>query len=59
MRCILGELFELGIRGRLFWDERAGTLEEQALEPFQDPAEMGMTPEQVVSKPTPRSYLIT
>jgi cytochrome c peroxidase len=36
-------------RGRFFWDERASTLEEQVLEPFQDPIEMGMTLEQVVS----------
>lgn len=36
-------------RGRFFWDERASTLEEQVLEPFQDPVEMGMTLEQVVN----------
>lgn len=36
-------------RGRFFWDERASTLEEQVLEPFQDPVEMGMTLEQVVA----------
>ena len=36
-------------RGRFFWDERANTLEEQVLQPFQDPVEMGMTLEQVVS----------
>lgn len=35
-------------RGRFFWDERATTLEEQVLEPFQDPVEMGMTLDQVV-----------
>jgi cytochrome c peroxidase len=35
-------------RGRFFWDERASTLEEQLLMPFQDPVEMGMTIEQVV-----------
>ncbi|MGV6831419.1 MAG: cytochrome-c peroxidase [bacterium] len=35
-------------RGRFFWDERASTLEEQVLQPFQDPVEMGMTLEQVV-----------
>jgi cytochrome c peroxidase len=35
-------------RGRFFWDERASTLEEQVLEPFQDPVEMGMTLDQVV-----------
>lgn len=36
-------------RGSFFWDERASTLEEQVLQPFQDPVEMGMTLEQVVS----------
>jgi len=36
-------------RGRFFWDERASTLEEQVLEPFQDFVEMGMTLEQVVA----------
>jgi len=35
-------------RGRFFWDERAGTLEEQVLMPFQDPVEMGMTLEEVL-----------
>ena len=35
-------------RGRFFWDERAVTLEEQVLMPFQDPVEMGMTIEEVV-----------
>lgn len=28
--------------GRFFWDERAGTLEEQVLVPIQDPVEMAM-----------------
>ncbi len=36
-------------KGRFFWDERAATLEEQVLMPFQDPVEMGMTLEEVVS----------
>jgi cytochrome c peroxidase len=30
-------------RGRAFWDERAATMEEQVLMPFQDATEMGMT----------------
>jgi cytochrome c peroxidase len=30
-------------RGRAFWDERAATMEEQVLLPFQDATEMGMT----------------
>lgn len=43
-------------RGRFFWDERAATLEEQVLMPFQDPVEMGMTLEQVVSTVEAQSY---
>jgi len=30
-------------KGKFFWDQRAQTLEEQVLMPFQDPIEMGMT----------------
>ncbi len=30
-------------RGRFFWDERAATLEDQVLQPIQNPVEMGMT----------------
>ncbi len=30
-------------RGHAFWDERAATIEEQALKPFQDTVEMGLT----------------
>jgi len=37
-------------RGRFFWDERASTLEEQVLMPFQDPIEMGLTLEELVEK---------
>ncbi len=29
--------------GKFFWDERAATLEDQVLIPFQDPVEMGLT----------------
>lgn len=43
-------------RGRFFWDERAATLEEQVLMPFQDPVEMGMTLEQVVNKVQEQTY---
>ncbi|TXE11221.1 cytochrome-c peroxidase [Algoriphagus aquimarinus] len=43
-------------RGRFFWDERAATLEEQVLMPFQDAVEMGMTLDQVVSKVQEQSY---
>lgn len=43
-------------RGRFFWDERAATLEDQVLMPFQDPVEMGMTLEEVVSKVQAQTY---
>ena len=43
-------------RGRFFWDERAVTLEDQVLMPFQDPVEMGMTIETVVSTVQAQSY---
>jgi len=43
-------------RGRFFWDERATTLEEQVLMPFQDPVEMGMTIEQLVSTIEAQDY---
>lgn len=33
--------------GKFFWDERAETLEDQVLMPFQDPVEMGLTLEQL------------
>ena len=29
--------------GKFFWDERAATLEDQVLQPIQDPVEMGLT----------------
>ena len=37
-------------RGRFFWDERAATLEEQALMPIQNNIEMGLTLPQAVAK---------
>lgn len=43
-------------RGRFFWDERAETLEDQVLMPFQDPVEMGMTLEQVVAAVEEQSF---
>ncbi len=36
--------------GRFFWDQRAATLEEQALMPIQDLVEMGMTLSQLETK---------
>lgn len=43
-------------RGRFFWDERAATLEEQVLMPFQDPVEMGMTLDEVVNTVKQQDY---
>jgi cytochrome c peroxidase len=37
-------------RGRFFWDERASTLEQQVLMPFQDATEMGLTLTQLTDK---------
>lgn len=36
--------------GRFFWDQRAATLEDQVLMPFQDPVEMGMTLDGLVQR---------
>lgn len=36
--------------GKMFWDERAGSLEEQVLMPIQDTTEMGMTLAELVNK---------
>jgi cytochrome c peroxidase len=43
-------------RGRFFWDERAATLEDQVLMPFQDPVEMGMTLDELVSTVQEQAY---
>jgi cytochrome c peroxidase len=43
-------------RGRFFWDERATTLEEQVLMPFQDPVEMGMTLDQLIAAVNAQDY---
>ncbi|MCP4502224.1 MAG: cytochrome-c peroxidase [Deltaproteobacteria bacterium] len=42
--------------GRYFWDERAGSLEEQVLMPLQDEVEMGMTLDEVVSRVAAAEY---
>lgn len=42
--------------GKFFWDERAATLEDQVLIPFQDPVEMGLTLEQLVGIVSAQSY---
>ena len=43
-------------RGHFFWDERAGTLEDQILVPIQDDVEMGITLEQAESKLIAQNY---
>jgi cytochrome c peroxidase len=43
-------------RGHFFWDERAATLEDQALTPIQDATEMGMTLENLTAKLEATSY---
>lgn len=42
--------------GKMFWDERAATLEEQVLLPIQDHIEMGMTLNDLVEKIGGKSY---
>ena len=41
---------------RFFWDERANSLEAQALLPIQDPVEMGETLTNVVNKLSATTY---
>ncbi len=36
-------------RGRYFWDERAETLEDQVTQPFFDPIELGLSPDELIS----------
>ena len=43
-------------RGRMFWDERAATLEDQVLRPIQDQVEMGLTLDQLVERVAGRAY---
>lgn len=42
--------------GKFFWDERAASLEEQVLMPFQDPVEMGLTLTQLEQIVQQQSY---
>ena len=44
------------VTGKFFWDERAATLEEQLLMPFQDPVEMGLTLAQLEQTVSEQSY---
>ncbi|CAN5303216.1 cytochrome c peroxidase [soil metagenome] len=42
--------------GKMFWDERAATLEEQVLIPIQNSVEMGMTLNELVTTVSSQSY---
>lgn len=42
--------------GKMFWDERAATLEQQVLMPIQDTTEMGMTLPALITKLSAKSY---
>lgn len=42
--------------GKMFWDERANTLEDQVLQPIQNTTEMGMTLTELVTKISGLSY---
>ncbi len=42
--------------GKFFWDERANTLEEQVLMPFQDPIEMGLSLDELEAIVSQQSY---
>ena len=43
-------------RGRAFWDERAATIEQQVLMPFQDATEMGLTLSQLLARVGEQPY---
>lgn len=45
--------------GRFFWDERAETLEDQVLMPFQDEVEMGLTLQELINIVSEQSYYPT
>lgn len=44
------------MNGKMFWDERATSLEAQVLMPIQDPVEMGLTLTQLVQRVQEQSY---
>ena len=43
-------------RVRFFWDERAETLEDQVLQPFQNTVEMGLTAAQISERVSEQTY---
>jgi cytochrome c peroxidase len=42
--------------GKMFWDERSNTLEDQVLQPIQNTTEMGLTLDEVVTKVSTQTY---
>lgn len=42
--------------GRFFWDERSATLEDQVLQPIQNPVEMGLTLDELVARVAAAPY---
>lgn len=44
------------LRGRFFWDERAETLEDQVIQPFFDPIELGLSPGELISAVEAQPY---
>jgi cytochrome c peroxidase len=43
-------------RGRMFWDERSATLEDQVLRPIQDAVEMGLALDELVARVSAAPY---
>jgi len=43
-------------RGRMFWDERASSVEDQVLRPIQDEVEMGLSLDELVDRVASTSY---
>ncbi len=42
--------------GKMFWDERSNTLEDQVLQPIQNTTEMGLTLDELISKVSAQTY---
>lgn len=42
--------------GKMFWDERSNTLEDQVLQPIQNTTEMGLTLDELVTKVSAQTY---
>ena len=42
--------------GKMFWDERSNTLEDQVLQPIQNTTEMGLTLDELVTKVSAQNY---